>query len=59
MVCILNFLQELITFENVTSAECSMNGVGGAGRGKKGRPYLKRIACHVELKMGTGVGDNS
>lgn len=31
MVCILNFLQELITFENVTCAECSMNGGGGGG----------------------------
>lgn len=30
MVCILNFLQGLITFENVTSAECSMKGGGGS-----------------------------
>ena len=33
MVCILNFLQGLITFENVTSAECSMKGGGGGGGG--------------------------
>lgn len=59
MVCILNFLQGLITFENVTSAECSMKGgVGGGcgGRGRKGRPYLKRIACHVGAKNGDGRG---
>lgn len=58
MVCILNFLQGLITFENVTSAECSMKGGGGGrgGRGRKGRPYLKRIACHVGAKNGDGRG---
>lgn len=63
MVCILNFLQGLITFENVTSAECSMNGGVGGGvvglRGRKGRPYLKRIACHVGAKNRRGGGDNS
>ena len=50
MVCILNFLQELITFENVTCAECSMNGGGGGGRGEKGRPYLNIKACHLGAK---------
>lgn len=34
MVCILNFLQGLITFENVTSAECSMKGGGGGVGGE-------------------------
>ena len=33
MVWILNFLQGLITFENVTSAECSMKGGGAWGVG--------------------------
>ena len=58
MVCVLNFLQQgLITFENVTSAECSMKGGGGrGGRGRKSRPYLKRIACHVGAKNGDGRG---
>ena len=58
MVCILNFLQGLIAFENVTSADCSMKGGGGGcgGRGRKGRPYLKRIACHVGAKNGDGRG---
>ena len=59
MVCILN-LQGMITFENVTSAECSMKGRGGrgvrGGRVRKGRPYLKRIACHVGAKNGDGRG---
>ena len=58
MVCVLNFLQQgLITFENVTSAECSMKGGGGrGGGGRKSRPYLKRIACHVGAKNGDGRG---
>ena len=29
---------------------------GGGGSGEKGRPYLKRIACHVGAKNGDGTG---